>query len=449
MHEDGPFFLFLGEADREGATSKLKAAGHHYIKKRLESSLRNWESIFDYLADPGLKGTLAKFNNATFKIMDRNSYQAMTDLLFKTLARQSHVIFVHESFYTDPPEPAEEPIGHEAYLDIDDYSVFFGTIPPQVRTRMQEAMNLHELNVMPYRTNAEMTVLAAEFVDQNERNLIFRLYVPSGRLWAREAERLLQLFRDYLGRVSGLGVRQDQFSTHHGVVYEFFSDEAIDPTRLREEFGDFSQLLDLCVERPREASLLLTGKNIDSLAVDEIIERYSKEARRLAVDVKHDRERKLLSIRHRMESELVDVEGGAAISPDDIEHLLEAIVPRQNTVGALLRPAAVGQVPQNLTVNIRPQIIQTVHGIVAQEISGSQHLSFEAARIIELAQEHGGGRASEIVSAVHELEDVDLPDGDRLSAKQKIKRFLFALGGKVGDVGLGVLQTYIERKLGL
>ena len=98
---------------------------------------------------------------------------------------------------------------------------------------------------------------------------------------------------------------------------------------------------------------------------------------------------------------------------------------------------------------MRPQIIASVQGIVAQEVSGTQNVGVEASQLIDLIKLYGGSRATELTSAVYELEDGDAKQEDRLSARQKLKAFLYKSSGKIGDVALGVLQSYIESKLGL
>ena len=445
-----PFFLFLGESDREGATSKLKAAGWEYKKKRLESRLENWESIFEYLRAENLAGVLAKLNNTTYQLMARPEYAEATGRLFSTLQHLPHIIFVHESFFTGISDKTPSPDA----LDDDPYffsGSYFEPPEPKVLEHVHALMDQHELNVVPYQKNAELTVMASAFIDQNEKNLIFRLYVPTGRMWAMEADKLLGLFRDYLGKVSGLRVRQDQYTTNQGIVYEFFGDHALDPSTLPREFDEFSKLLDMCVANPSDATQMLVDRSVDARSVHEIVERYAKEAKRLHVDLKHERERRILSIRHRMESELVDV-AGAQINWDELNKLVDLSIP---TIGGVSSAIGFGPqspstvTPSNITINMRPQIIASVQGIVAQEVSGTQNVGVEASQLIDLIKLYGGSRATELTSAVYELEDGDAKQEDRLSARQKLKAFLYKSSGKIGDVALGVLQSYIESKLGL
>lgn len=447
-NEVTPFFLFLGESDREGAISKVKAAGWEYKKKRLESKLENWETIFEILAAQDLSGVLVKLVNTTYDLMARADYADATRRLFSLMQHVPNIVFVHESFFSGETQPEDELTFENRYGFHPDY---FALPPAPVLEQIHRLMDEHELNVVPYRKNAELSVLASAFIDQNERNLIFRFYVPSGRMWALEADKLLQLFRDYLGKVSGLRVRQDQYSTNQGVVYEFFGDRSLDPATLPREFDEFSKLLDMCVSSPTTATEMLVNKSVPDSAVHEIVDRYAKEARRLHVDLKQERERRLLSIRHRMESELIEV-GGSEIDWDALNALVDHSVPRVGGVSSALgfgAPTPAVSTPSSLTINVNPQYIHSVQGIVAQEVSGTQNFGIEANQLIELVKLYGGSRANELTSAVFEIEDSDANQADRLAARQKLKAFLYKTAGKMGDVAFGVLQSYIESKLGL
>lgn len=449
--EPAPFFLFLGDSDREGATSKLQAAGWEYRKKRLESSTENWQTIFDIIKEENPIGILAKFTSQTYKVMIQPQHAAVVKTLFSLLRERSHVIFIHESVFSGK---VEESTVDDAAEDDEYFHTPSGYFqPPSTETRqaINFLMEEHDLNTVVYKRNAEMTVMASSFIDQNERNLIFRIYVPVGRLWAKEAEKVLHLFRDYLAKVSGLKVRQDQYSTYQGVVYELFGDHALDPALIPREFSQFSEFMAMCVADPARASTLLVDKRIDQRVVSEIVDRYSKEARRLQVDLRHDRERKILSIRQRMESELVDVVG-SQISPEELQSCIDSIVPSVDSFAAPLHQVSSARLvggAQNVNYNYKPQIITGVKGIVAQEVSGTQNFGLEVDQLIELIRLYGGKQADDLTSAAYELEDVDAKHENRLSAKQKLVSFLIKTGGKVGDVALGVLQSYIESKMGL
>ena len=443
---DGPFFLFLGAADREGVTSKLVTAGIDFQRKQLESSLANWMTINTLLANENLAGTLAKFTNRTFAVMSHDPHHAEVPNLFERIAARPHIVFLHESFFT----------GKHTF--VDDYLMpgdersweeeTFGTISDDIRSEMFGLMQSADLNIITYTRNAELSVIASEFVDASARHLLFRIYVPNSRMWAGETEKILQLFRDYLNRVGGLSVRQQQSSTRHGIVYEFFGDQTVSPTTLPVQFEHFSHFLDECATDPDSARKTLTRLNLDQRVVSDIVDRYSREARRLQIDLKHERERKLLSIRHRMEAELVD-QIGSIDQLGDVEQLVDLIVPRISPASAKAVLGAPMISAGSITVNLQPQIISSVTGIVAHEVSGTQNFGPESAELLELIRLHAGANAPELTSALYELEDTDAKAEARITARQKLKSFLFKLGDKATGVAVGVLQTYIERKIGL
>jgi hypothetical protein len=52
-------------------------------------------------------------------------------------------------------------------------------------------------------------------------------------------------------------------------------------------------------------------------------------------------------------------------------------------------------------------------------------------------------------SAVPELEDAVAPPTDRSAAKRRLKQFLGQLAGTVRDIGVDLLEKYLEAKAGL
>lgn len=438
LKRDLPLFLFLGTADHEGITSKLKATNTQFKKKLLDSSVQNWNTIFDYYDNYQVTGTIVKLTPHTYRAIASEEYRELAERLFEEIAKQPNIVFVYESLLSGV---AEEPF----------YGHCFGQPREGALEVVNSMMEKHGLNVMPYKKNAELTVLATSFLEQNENNLIFRLYVPSERMWALEADKLLQLFRDYLSKVSGVNSRLDQYRTNQGVIYEFFGENEESAKGIAEEFDEFSKFMDVCASDPSKAEVILRSKSLTANSITNIIDRYSKEARRLHVDLRQERERKILSIRHRLESELTDV------LPSDsdwkvISTIVNNAIPQADLFGNAI---SVEQSPlsisgsQNVTVNLKPQIIQTVNGVVSQEIYGDQHIGREAKEILDLINAYAGERTTELSSAVHEVLDPDSPKSDRLSAKQKLKGFLFSLGSKLTDAALDVLRKYIENQIGV
>lgn len=438
LDTDKPLILLLGSVGHEGVVSKLQAAERQYKSKFLESKVKNWESILEYFDNYIVEAVLVKLTPHVISLMASKEYKDVRAKLLKKIGEASNILFVYEDLLSGQFEKG-------TWMD-----------QPSEKDRnlVFEMLSEHGINILPYKRNAEVTVMAETFLTETEQNLIFRLYVPTGRLWSNESDKLIQLFRDYLSKVASIKVRLDQYRTDKGVIYEIHSEEVASSTGIDAEFSEFTQFMDLCVTDPTAAEIMLKEKSVEPKELMGLLSRYSKEAKRLHVDLKHEREQKILSIKHRLESELVDEIPGAT-DWNAINALVNMAVPAlSGSKGAIAidqEPAYLLSKPtqSNITVNVNPQIIETVNGVIAQEIRGNQSIGVEAQQLLELIHKYGGIESQSLASSVHELEDKSAPKSGRLNAKQKLKKFLIEASKKSGEVAFGVLQSYIEKQLGL
>lgn len=451
-----PFVLFIGNFLPDAAVDKLKASGVFYRQKKLESSLENWDAIVDLLRHEKLIAVVAKFTKDTFERIAVRGYEAKARELCAALGDVSHILFIHETLLAPDPPEAEAPNGDDED-DSDDDSYYdylqeYWFQPPsaEVRDAVKELLGEHGLNVVPYVTNAQLSVLAASFIDDNEKNLLFRIYVPRGRLYATEADKLLTLFREWLTQVKKQRVRQDGYTTGSGQVYELFGDEPLTSAELADQFTDFSRFLELCVQDPDEARRWLAEAGVPPTLAHDLVTRYGKESQRLQLDLRHSRESKLLSIRQRLESELVDVIGLGAPEWAEIDRIVERQLPDAPSFRMALNPGEtlLGE-GRPVSVTINQQIVQSVKGTVIQGVEGTVDLSTQSQQLTTLVHKYGGEERVALESAVHELEDPDARPADRLAAKQRLKGFLFKLGDKVEDAAIQALLRYLEAKSGV
>lgn len=441
LDPEKPLVLLLGWVDHEGILSSLKATGRQYKKKLLDSYPANWATIEMVFKEFEVSAVLGKFSGRVLSLLAHPDYAAVRDDLFKQIGAVPNQIFIYEDLLQ-----GEQSDSFRAELD---------PYPPQEeRDAAISFLRGHGIEVTPYRTKAEVTVIAEAFLDELDRNLIFRLYVPSGRLWSAEADKFLQLFQDYVAKVDRLAVRLDQKRTDFGVIYEFHGEAPPGEADLSTEFQEFSKLMDLCATDTEAASEILKSKNLNAREVTSILERYSKEVRRLQLDIKHGAESKMVSIRHRLESELIDL-APTAREWEAMTSLVGTVVP---TFGHSLptpsralsvQSRAASSAPAQITYNFRPQFVNTLNGVIAEEINGNQHFAPEHHQLLELIRLHGGTQAKQLETAVYEVADKGVEPVDRLRAKQRIKAFLVAAGKKTGDMAFSILQKYIEGQLGV
>lgn len=232
-------------------------------------------------------------------------------------------------------------------------------------------------------------------------------------------------------------------------MFEFFADAAIPQPMLRREFDTFMHFLELCAGSPSKATDFLDATSIGKVAGSELVERFGREFRRLKVDLKHDRERRMLALRQRLEGELLETGVDLDASTARIDSLLERLVP--SALSPLPAADGLASIPASylVGVNIGQQVINAMEYTVIHNIQGTVNLGVNARELLSLADRFGGQDAVALKSAVHELEDGDAPADKRAAAKKKIKEFLWKLSGKVEDIALSVLEKYVESKLGL
>ena len=459
------YTLFLGGAAREGVTAKLTATNKKYKIKILDSSLKNWKSILDVFETYNIELVIAKLTNTSLNLFADESYKATADELLKKVSTIPNIFLSHESLLTGErtnyPENIEPKYSAEGTPNFDEedaelenqfnnymYDRIFEPPKYEVREHVINKFTKYGIDITPYKYNSELTLIATSFIEQNENNLIFRMYMPTGKIWADEAEKLLHLFRDYLHKISGLEVRQDQYKTNQGVVYELFSECDISPKAITKEFDEFSNLMDMCVANPEQATLLLDSKNLNKKEVFNIVEKYSREARRLHIDIKHERERKILNIKHKLEADL----GEHARNASDwkiIDQLVDNGVPKISGVSSSIVSSLPKPNETHITLNINSNVIETVNGVISDEINGDQNLGINEKKLIELINSHAPGRSVELTSAIHEISDKGINETDKLNARQKLKGFALAAKGKAGEIATGLVQTIIENQVGL
>jgi hypothetical protein len=464
MDSSQQFYLLISNSDTEAVISTLKTSSYRYKKKMLESSAENWVSINHILQDSSLAAVIVKLTGSTYRRITQDDYREIANHMLESLSKTKHVIYVHESLM-NPAYVAEVRAGAvtlrrtpgpqakhfldqgRVYVDDDEVAWLVAHTYRSFEPPSAEAMayvnglfQRYSLNVIPYRTNAELSVMASSFVKENDSSLLFRIYVPANKIWARETEKLLSLFTEWLSRVKGHKVRRGGYTTAKGQVHEFYSDDHT-YANLDSELREFSDFLDACVGDQVSAEKLLESLLADT-DIRSTVDRYSKEGRRLRLDIRQDYESRALSIRHRLEAELSDLN----LSRDDIGAFVSQVMPLARGIIPVGLTSISAAPAMQVTVNYNQQTIDTVYGVAGQVLNGTNNLSSVAEEVLALIREVNPVEAEKLVSDVYEAEDDGAPSEARLTAKQRVKSFLFTAGGAIG---IGLAQKYAEGLLGL
>ena len=297
----------------------------------------------------------------------------------------------------------------------------------------------------------------SERASPSDGNLLFRVYIPSGRLYSAETDKLLSLFRDWLSDTGRRGVRQDGYRTAAGRVYEFFGDDSMNRQEFIRDFDKFTDFLKTCVDDSAAAVIQLSRAGMDRASAQDKVARYAREVRRLDLDLMQERESRMLAIRHSLQSELFDVATSDQQTWRQIERLIDALVPTTDTF--LPRAADLTPIKQltataetavaGITVNINQQIVHAVESTVVQSVQGTANFGSQAKDFLELVNRFGGQESADLQSALHEFEDPDARPACRVGAKQRLKAFLLQLGNKVEDATIAALLAYLQTKAGI
>jgi len=166
---------------------------------------------------------IGKLSSHVYDLIASPEYEEIAEPLFRSLGKVPLVMFVHEAILSGEPPPLVDDYeeGSDEYYVAVERRYFFQPPSERVRDAVSELFTTCGVNVVTYKTNAELSILSSAFVGDSEKNLLFRVYIPSGRLYAAEADKLLSLFQDWLNRVGRYNVRQGGYRTTAGEVYEF------------------------------------------------------------------------------------------------------------------------------------------------------------------------------------------------------------------------------------
>lgn len=97
MNKQEKIILFLGNADSDASTAKLKATNKLYKRKMLESGVDNWTSIIKVFDDYDVTCVVTKLTKASFEALASDYYLGVADDLLTKISQVPNLIMAHES----------------------------------------------------------------------------------------------------------------------------------------------------------------------------------------------------------------------------------------------------------------------------------------------------------------------------------------------------------------
>lgn len=460
--------LTLGDLDRGTIHTTMETNGYKSKNKMLKSSVTNWWTICEILKADEQKELLVmgKFTEYVLFLFNLDEYKEVSAELLSLIHERKHLIFIYHNNFFGDFSCIKKNIWDDEVLEINEEGDFIGyrkaehslekwlieyhdkTNPQEYLTKVTnfiQKLNMQGININPYRKLVEIEIAGQKFIESIDQGLLFQLYVPKKRIWSNELDKFIVMFRDFASNITDDDVKVVQSRTDRGITFSIYSaSKKVNSDNIEELFNEFTKFLDLCVQDPKSAiEVLESTTKIPKESIPPLISKYSKEAKRLMIDLKHERERKLLLIKHELENDISEVEIGI-----DIHELLNNSLPILNSPSDLLKN---GNYTQNQTVIVNPQYINKVEGIVSREIHGNIDFTFEDKQLSEIIERYAEDKAelALLKSSHNELKDKSLPKSTKTVAWQKLQKFLNKAGEKIGDVGIHLLKKYLEGLLDL
>jgi DNA-binding XRE family transcriptional regulator/ribosomal protein S13 len=296
----------------------------------------------------------------------------------------------------------------------------------------------------------DTVIIDASLPEDDPEQLLLRLYIPSERLYAEEAARLLSLFREWLHKARGQGVELHEYHTAAGTMYEFFAGGPASGIDLRAQMDVFTNFLGACTENQSAAVEMLTIAGISPASSAEIVQKFGLEARRVQRDLKYEWQERILRIQHRLEEELdysgVDLR---TLPSRQLTSVIETYVPGPAAEQSLALLASLEKSRPNepITVQFNQQIVGQLAGTILQNVQGTMKFGFEGEALLRLVKEQASqDEAPLLEAAIYELHKPEVRGAVRSKAKQRLLTFLKGVGGVGRDVSKELLVKWLESK---
>ena len=447
--------LILGGINHGAIQTSLRTQNYYIYNKILVSSVKNWESICKLIEDDVNDKliVLGKFTEYTLFQMCFPEYNRVVNKLISLLHKKQHILFIYKnnllgdfsSYGVSEGQDEFEPmldnnLHHQSiWLKENNINDSYDNYLQRVRELVHK-MN-SELNVLPYEKIIDIEISGQKFLEYVAEGLLFRIFIPDGRIWSNEFDRFIVLFKDYASNISNIKLKITQDRLDTGIVCSVYSKEDdITEDRLNLLFKEFSSFMDICASNPQEAERIINQFKINSDYKIQIIQKYIKEAQRLLLDIKHDREQKIMRIKHRLEVELQESELSI-----ELNNYVNNLISNPKFENILLDNSK----EKKIESNTKSIYINHVDKIIYQELNGNINLSKEDEIFIEIMEKYSNTQAelSILKTALFELKDKEISKENKRSAWQKLYGFLGKVGSKIGDVGVSLLTKYLEQNL--
>lgn len=457
--------LLLNNIDRGTIQTALQTNNYYRTVKLLNTSVKNWESICRILEKDVENEILVigKFTENSLFRMCLPMYESVVKRLLNLIAKKRHLIFIYKSNLfgkfnylqiTDDEGNAtytDENTGDVYYYNDDKLERWLNSngvceeeeeYTEKVNLLVKEIIN--SLNILSYEKLIDIEISGQSFIENIAEGLLFRIYIPSERIWSSEFDKFINLFRDYASNIANKELKITQNKTDSGTVCSLYSvNKDLAENEINDLYKEFTAFMDVCTSNIDEAESIISKLDINIPQKQHILKKYIRESQRILLDIKQERELKIIAIKHRLQNELQEFD-----LSDEINNYIERSISSSDFSNNFIYGI---QKVENQTIIIQPNIIDKVESVIISELNGNIKLNAEELEISKLIEKYSSNilENSELQTSLHELNDNGSSNDQKRSASQKIYSFLSKVADKVGDVGVALLSKYLEQKIGI
>lgn len=473
--------LVLGEFEHEGLQAKIGALGLRNIMQSLRSGPKYWHRIAAAvrgLNDAGqLNAAFVYLPTPTLLAISDEKYDSALRALVDEMARARALVFLYEDNLLGIIEPPPWYYEHENdtdrreyyrdYLrrlgrsDATDVELDEYLNPPAHRKSLptkeqwlKENVTLiartnavideilaPKVELVPFRQRGEVTLRIIDCLDDLADGVLLRVYVPKGRYQEEQVSQLLSMFARYVREIEHREFAIDRRDTMRGTTYVFKARASTNLGDVQHSLARFDEFMAKAMADPETAIASLQGQGVDHERSRALVEVYVRDYRRLLLDMRHELERRKLTLSHRMEADLLDVNNTPAFVAIERDHPSTLL-----TIVGNRGPVTVALPGSTMTLGRQSsQYIETLtNGNVNYGPEDEQLLALMASIDDKVA-------ALSLRSDLERLSDNGIPQPEKHTAAQRLKTFIYKVGrevgGKLTDVGVKALIAYVEGRI--
>ncbi|MEQ1822047.1 MAG: hypothetical protein ABL949_06040 [Fimbriimonadaceae bacterium] len=438
-----PLLLLLSIDWNVAYTATAKRVGRHVTRRELHSSPANWQKIVDQIRQEAGKNPIIVCRLTEYSLL-RSCAPEYKSSLFDLLAAmkaEKHLLMMHSGllggdlyfldkkrsftvYGSDDKESKRK--ATELELKAKEYGVQ-GT-GPKIREALIELVQYirsMDLNIRPYQMRYDAVSVIASFIqDPEDFGDVIRIFIPRSLASRRELERLIELVREYCSQIGLSGITVSRQDTATGAHFTFSGGLASGSTLASIEviFREFGNFLSLCTAEPKDAKTALVTAGVDPTIAGDLVDLVSKEGRRLKLDLAYTKEKGELDIKYKATESLFGLEA------------------ESSTVGQQISPLT--QVVYSGTINLITQVGDRAMAIVTGDVANVQG---DLVRFISDNSE--GMEQMALVADSAAIADPEVASPEKVSAYNRIKRFLGKHSDKFEDVAIKVFLKWMEDKI--